>query len=75
MDKATAALERQVLVDNTPRSAMFGMGDLGSPCGPDFFLGGLVMRRPLESERDVSSSRLATWAYLHSVWRLIQARQ
>lgn len=54
---------------------MLGMADMGPWFGPGFFLGGLVVRRPLERARDVSSRRFATSAYLHSVCLLMQAKQ
>lgn len=43
--------------------------------GPVFFLGGFVVRLPLAEAREVSSRRLATSAYLHSVCLLMQAKQ
>jgi hypothetical protein len=73
IESATAPREVALGSLDMPLSAIFGIGDF--PLDPDFFLGGFVMRRPLAADRVVSSSKLATCAYLHSVCRFMQARQ
>lgn len=54
---------------------MLGMADSGVIVGPGFFFGGLVVRLPLADALEVSSSKLATCAYTHSVCLLMHARQ